>query len=189
MQSKCLYQIARIESGKSFRQRIDDDPGGDCFVIQMRDVSQDNQAITGIPQSISKNEISANQLLVKGDILFVAKGNNNFAIEYDWNETAVAVSLFFVIRPDRKMVNPKYLTWYLNSSIAQSYFVENRVGASVGNIHKEVLEKLNVELPDMERQFQIARLNELMLEEKRTTNEYLEKKHALLRQTMINLLK
>lgn len=185
---KCLKEVARIDSGRSFRHRIDSDPKGTCLVIQMKDVSHENQSIIGSPQSIAIDEINPEQLLNKGDILFMAKGNNNFAVEYNLDSPAVAVSLFFVIKADRSVMNSKYLTWYLNSPMAQAYFVENREGATVGNIRKEVLEKLLVKLPPLKRQEQIAKLNQLLLEEKSLINDYLGKKDIFFKQTMMNLI-
>lgn len=184
-----LSEIAKIDSGKSFRHRIDDDPYGNCVVIQMKDVSYENQAIDGSPQSISLDDVNPEQLLDKGDILFMAKGNNNFAIEYNLDQPAVAVSLFFVIKPNRNIVNPQYLTWYLNSPTAQAYFSENRVGATVGNIRIDVLRNMEIEIPKLHLQSQIARLNQLKIEEKIITIEYLEKKELLLNHTMLNLIK
>ncbi len=185
---RCLIEIAKIDSGKSFRHRIDDDPNGNCMVIQMKDVSHENQTIDGSPQSISLNDVNPEQLLDKGDILFMAKGNNNFAIEYNLDQPAVAVSLFFVIKPNRNIVNPQYLTWYLNSPTAQAYLAENREGASVGNIRIDVLRNIEIEIPDLNRQDQIAKLNNLLLVEKTMTTEYMELKESYLKNIMLNLI-
>ena len=182
-----LNKIATIGSGQSFRHKIEHSPNGTCWVIQMKDISNEHLSIIGKPMSIPLEDINPNQLLNKGDILFMAKGNNNFAILYDSDKPAVAVSLFFIVRPNRDLVSPEFLTWFLNSSSAQSYFHERRLGASVGNIRKDVLESLPIDLPSMERQKQIAKLNELMRKEKMITTEYLEKKELYLNQTMLNL--
>jgi restriction endonuclease S subunit len=184
-----LKNISKVDSGKSFRQRIEDEPNGNCLVIQMKDISNENLTILGSPHSIQLDQTNTSQLLSSGDIIFMAKGNNNFAVMYASDQPAVAVSLFFIIRPNRDKVDSEYLTWYLNAPIAQSYFHENRLGASVGNIRKEALEMLEVELPSLDRQKQIAKLNNLLREEKALTNEYMEKKEVLLNQTMLNLIK
>jgi restriction endonuclease S subunit len=189
MSKTYLSDISKIDSGKSFRQRIEDTPNGSCMVIQMKDISNEHLTISGSPHSILLDEINPSQLLAPGDILFMAKGNKNFAVLYTYDQPAVAVSLFFIIRPNRKKVDPEYLTWYLNAPTAQSYFHENRLGASVGNIRKETLEMLEVELPSMDRQKHIAKLNNLLREEKTLTNEYLEKKEVFLNQKMLNLIK
>ena len=187
MSKTLLNNVSRIDSGKSFRQRIEDDPNGTCLVIQMKDISNEQLTITGSPQSILLDDINPSQLLAYGDILFMAKGNNNFAVMYQSDKPAVTVSLFFIIRPKRDKIDPEYLTWYLNSPSAQAYFHERRLGASVGNIRKDALESLEIELPPLERQMQIAKLNALLREEKALTNQYLEKKEVLMNQTMLNL--
>lgn len=184
-----LSNIAKIDSGKSFRQRIDDDPNGTCLVIQMKDVSYVNQTIDGSPQSISLDDVNPEQLLDKGDILFIAKGNNNFAIEYNLDQPAVAVSLFFVIKPNRNIVNPQFLTWYLNSPTAQAYFAENREGATVGNIRIDVLRNLKIHLPELKIQNKIGQLNELVHAENTLTFDYLKKKKTFINQYFNTLLK
>lgn len=183
-----LKNISKIDSGKSFRHRIEDSPSGNCWVIQMKDISNEALAIVGSPQSIVLDEINPNQLLQKGDILFMAKGNNNFAVMYDSDNHAVAVSLFFIVKPKRNKVDPEYLTWYLNSSTAQSYFHERRLGATVGNIRKEALEKIEVVLPSIEKQRQIVKLNNLLRVEKHLTKNYMEKKEIYMNGLMNQII-
>jgi len=189
MAKTLLKKISRIDTGRSFRHRIEDNPNGNCWVIQMKDISKDRLSIIDSPHSILIDEVNPNQLLKRGDILFMAKGNNNFAVLYDSDQPAVAVSLFFIVRPDPQKVHPEYLTWFLNSSIAQSYFQKRRLGASVGNIRKDALESLEIQLPNLEEQKQVAKLNKLMQKERILTHKYLEKKELLLNQAMLNLSK
>jgi len=182
-----LKKIAKIGSGQSFRHKIEHNPNGACRVIQMKDISNERLDIVGKPLCVNRKDVNPNQLLNKGDILFMAKGNNNFAVLFNSDMPAVAVSLFFIIRPNQSLVNPEFLTWFLNSSSAQSYFYEQRLGASVGNIRKDALENLAINLPSIDKQVQIAKLNRLMQKEKLITTEYLEKKELFLNQIMLNL--
>ena len=189
MQKTLLKEIAAIGSGQSFRHKIEDNPNGTCWVIQMKDISNEQLSISGKPLSINIEDVNPNQLLAKGDILFMAKGNNNFAVRYDSDKPAVAVSLFFIIRPNRDIINPEFLTWLLNSSSVQSYFYERRLGASVGNIRKDTLENLEINIPHIKQQAKIATLNRLMKKEELLTQQYLEKKKLFLNQAMFNLSK
>lgn len=188
MRKTQLNEVATIESGVSFRHRIEDDPEGDCWVIQMKDISNEDKIIINEPQSILIKEVNQKQLLSKGDVLFMAKGNNNFAIHYNLDRPAVAVSLFFVVRPNRTKVNSEFLTWFLNSANAQSYFHEQRLGASVGNIRKSVLESMEIDLPSMKRQGQVAKMNRLMHKEKELTSEYIAKKEILMNSVMNQII-
>ena len=188
MQKYYLNKISQIDSGKSFRHRIESVPDGECLVIQMKDISSDYSSIVGTPDSISLDGIGSSQLLNNGDILFMAKGNNNFATLYQSEQPAIAVSLFFIIRPDKTKVLPEYLTWFINSSKAQAYFGQRQLGTSIKNIRKDALAQLEVDVPEMSKQKQIAELNNLMHTEKYLTQEYLEKKEVYLNQTMLNLI-
>jgi restriction endonuclease S subunit len=135
MQKYSLKTISKIESGKSFRKKPEENPEGNCLLLQMKDVSING--ITDSPLKISMEDINPNNLLKNGDILFVAKGNHNYATTFRSTEPTVAISAFFVIRPDISRVYPEYLAWYINSPEAQKQFEKGRMGATVGNIENK----------------------------------------------------
>ncbi|MCB9247029.1 MAG: restriction endonuclease subunit S [Flavobacteriales bacterium] len=184
--------LAAIDSGKSFRTKPEfvDGPDG-VGLIQMKDVSP--SGVSSNLMKIDRNDVNTDQLLQNGDVLFVAKGNNNFAVTFWSSDPAVAASFFFVIRPDMNQIHPEYLTWYINSSPAQQYFEQHRMGATVGNIRKKVIEDLSVPLPDISTQVKIESIYGLWEREKETTQKLLEQKERyynnLLADIMTNKIK
>jgi len=170
---KKLTKVAAIFSGQTFRKKVQNDPDGTVWVIQMKDLNDEYTGLKDLPHAVQESEISKNQILKKGDILFLAKGRNNPAIIYNYDQPAVAVSLFFVIRPN-DLVQPEYLSWYLNRAQSQGYFNSMKEGALVGNIKKSVLENLEIELPSTEVQQNVANLYGLSQREEKISNELVE---------------
>jgi len=186
MQKSFVNTVSIISSGKSFRVKPVHIEQGGCYLIQMKDVSVDGLVST--PLSIDLSSVNPGHLLRRGDLLFVAKGNRNYAFVYDSDYPAVAISLFFTIRPDVTSLDSGYLAWYINSDLGQKYFEKHRMGASVGNIRKPVLEQMPIVIPEMEQQRKISELATLASQERIITNQYLEKKEVLINQTIMNLI-
>ena len=160
-----LKNIATISSGQTFRGRIENDRDGAVWVIQMKNLDDSYTSLMDVPHLVKEDEVSEKQLLEKGDILFLAKGNNNKAFVFNENHPAVAVSLFFVMRPDKSKVIPEYLAWFLNNKNTQSKLHSMRAGAMVSNIKKPALESLKITLPSIKFQKLIAKIYKLSLKE------------------------
>jgi restriction endonuclease S subunit len=159
-----LKDIADIFTGQTFRSKVENNPEGDVWVIQMKDLNEKYNDFSGTPNTVTYNDVSANQLLKPGDILFLAKGNNNIAFQFELNRPAIAVSLFFIIRPKSDVLSG-YLTWFLNNPMTQKYITANREGASVFNVKKSIIEELIVDLPDRHTQEIISRIYKLSIQE------------------------
>jgi len=184
-----LKDIAKIEIGRTFRQKIEGEPNGDCMVIQVKDISVEDLSIQNSGIFIASQSIAPHHLLQTNDILFIAKGNHNNAVQYQFKQKATAVSLFFIIRITSPNVLASYITWYINSTQAQAYFREYRAGASVGNIKKADLENLPIPIPSIAIQQKITDINQLFQEEQQLTKNYLTQKEKYLNVIFNNLIK
>ena len=117
-----LKDIATINSGYSFRTKIQNNPEGNIFVIQMRNISNDHSKIVNTLSKVDGIRIHEKHFLQKNDILFMAKGANNFSVCYDENyKPAVAASAFFVIRLTYESILPAFVCLYINSVLGQNY--------------------------------------------------------------------
>lgn len=115
-------------------------------------------------------------LLKKNDIIFKAKCAENSAalIETDLENT-VATGHFLVITiHDTQQVDPAYLVTYLNSAVAQSYFKSNSQGATVPMIRLSTLQELEVKLPSIAKQQEIASAYQLVKEEKAVMEQLIQ---------------
>ncbi|MBL0744342.1 restriction endonuclease subunit S [Chryseolinea lacunae] len=182
--------LIKIFSGYSFRRRIIHDDDGDLRVIQMKDLMHHYSAIkiSGLTRVYSEN-LERKTLLAKGDVLLVAKGAHNCALEYDLNlPMAIASSAFFVLRPDPEKVLPAYLAWYLNQSNVQNFFAANQSGSYMLSVAKTTLERVTVQLPSREIQEKIVAVDKLVRKEGLLMQSIMQKKKMLVTSALMKLV-
>ncbi|TDO05399.1 restriction endonuclease subunit S [Sunxiuqinia elliptica] len=182
--NKTLRDIAKLQFGYYARP----DESGSAFYLQVKHFD-DSIRFTGEKDAFididKKNEA---HILDEGDILFVGKGNRNFAWAYDKAVgKAIASSIFFVIKPDTNQVLPEYLTTILNLPKNQAYFQSLGAGSSIPSIRKSELEMFQVSLPEMSVQKKIVELKRMHELEIQLNDQIAEKKNKLF-QEIINQL-
>jgi hypothetical protein len=169
--------VYSISSGFSFRNRIENDENGDLLVVQMKDLRHGYADIGDNLTRVSSELVGRGNELKKGDVLFIAKGSNNYALEFNLNlPNVIASSAFFVIRPDTATVSAAYLAWYMNQTEAQRYIKENTAGTYIPNINKGTVDSMLVEIPSLEVQQKIVAIEQLRKRE-RLLHEVIAKKN------------
>jgi len=181
-----LKNITNISSGQTFRKKVESDVNGQVWVIQMKDLNKSYTSIAQTPVSVNEQDISQSQLLENGDILFLAKGNNNKAFVFQESHPAVAVSLFFIFKTDRGKLLPEYLAWFLNQKDTQNLLKSTREGSTVSSIKKVTLENLLIPLPSIEEQEYIAKIYSLHTKEEQLGLKLAEKRNNLIDTLLIN---
>lgn len=171
-----LQDIATINSGHTIRGRVDNDPLGDCAVIQMRDLDVEKHQLKDTSHRIKKQEVPQSQLLKSGDIIFLSKGANNYAFVYRKDYAAVATSVFLVVRPNQERVSPEYLQWYLNQNATQIELQGKKEHSTVTNITKKTLEEITIKVPSIQTQKKLVNLYQLWEVEKEKTQKLIEMK-------------
>lgn len=181
-----LIDIADILFGFNY-QKEDIDGATQLTVpfLQAKDI-QDNLLNHDTVFKINAEKIDKRHVLKNNDILFAAKGNRNFAFHYngEFNE-AVASSTFFIIRIKIPDLLPEYLSWYLNSKSAQTFFKENAQATFIPSISKSRFSELDVPIPGIEIQKNIIRLDKWNKTEKALL-EQISAKRTLLVNEIIN---
>lgn len=180
-----LEHICSITSGQTFRTKIEHNPNGEVAVIQMKDMNDDYTGIGFELSLVAFDEISNSQILQKGDVLFLARGNNNKAFVFDMDDPAVAVSLFFVLRPKKEKVDPYYLAWFLNQPNTQNYLQSTQEGSTVASIKKQALGDLEIKVPSLNEQQKIASIYHLHLKEMELMDQIREKRNELINAVLI----
>jgi restriction endonuclease S subunit len=182
-----LYSIS---SGFSFRNKIENDENGDLLVVQLKDLREGYSAIGDNLTKVSSALVGRNYTLEKGDTLFIAKGSNNYALEFDLNlPNVVASSAFFILRPDTATVAPGYLAWYLNQGDAQRYFKQNTAGTYIPNINIGTVENMAIQIPSMETQRKIVAIDRLRKRERLIQDEIARKNDVVIQAILSQLLK
>jgi len=162
-----LEKIAIIEPGYPFRGSIKTQKPGDVAVIQMRDASPEQGLTTTDVAHIALPGKKMPDWLASGDLLFVARGNNNFAVYVDQlSEKTVCTPHFFQIRikPSITLL-PEFLAWQINQTPAQGYFSRLAQGSVLRNIKKSELAALPIVIPPRETQQKIIAIDRLTKKE------------------------
>ena len=184
-----LKEIIDIKAGYSIRGRIEQvkKSEGDLKLLQMKNVD----SIEGIDYenfiSIKFQGKKGPDYLTKGDVLFVGRGSKFFSvcINNDLSNTAAAPQ-FLILRVKNKSILPEYLSWYINHKRAQSYFRREAAGTAVTHVSKASLEDLVIEVPSVEKQKRIVKINNLIMKEKKITQSLLLKRSQLVEQILDN---
>lgn len=158
-----LKHAAEIKPGYPFRGKIEEVKGAGIWAIQMKD--------TSITEGVNLRHCVETQLtgkrqpdwLQEGDVLFAARGSNNYAVVIDSalhknSMQAVAAPHFFVIRSHQPSLLPAFLAWQLNQSPCQRYFEQNAEGSFTKSIRRSVLENTPIAIPRLEKQQAIIKM-------------------------------
>jgi len=184
-----LGDISEIQVGYQSREGIRANPDGSHYLLQARDfdnlhkVDWSNLTRFTPAGSTSRSEIR------QGDVLFLARGQDNFA----WPVTHVtthifAANSFYILRPDQATILPDYLAWWLNQTPAQEYIKLNRSGSSLPFLSVSALSHLEIPIPDFEMQRKIGELELLRKKEADLLGLYLSKKSTLIQSACLNAI-
>jgi len=157
-----LKEIAVFRAGYPFRGRIEEIPGAGVRVIQMKDVDPSK----GISWSgLSETELTGRKqpdLLNPEDILFLARGFRNFAVQLDKITGSVVASPHFfhiTLKPESNIL-PAFLAWQINQVPAQQHLKTSALGTSIPSIRRAELAELPIAIPPIEKQRQVVALEQ-----------------------------
>lgn len=177
-----LKNLAEVSSGYQTRKGVEERPNGTHYLLQIRDFNKARTSVnTEGMMRISPPGMAPESHLREDDVLFLAKGQKNFS----WcvgrlpELPTLAASYFFVLRP-RPEVEGEYLAWFLNQEAAHRHFARLATkGAHMPIVRRDVLESLEVPVPDLATQRKIIELADLAEEQGKLLAELAEKKQAL----------
>lgn len=95
--------------------------------------------------------------LHKGDILLTRKGTFGVSVALGQDLPALISSEIFLIRLKREDIEPSYVEAFLNSSICQKQFQNQKVGAIMGSLSQESVKQILIPLPPYNIQKEIAK--------------------------------
>ncbi len=195
MKSKIVYLKSilcyqGLSSGYSFRGKIKHLHNGGVRVIQLKDFKDNYTSIGPDCYFIDSKKIKDKYHLERNDILFIAKGTNNYALVYkgiDGTPT-IASSALFVLKINKNLANPDFVAWYMNQSKVQNYFKTNEAGTYNTSINKTTLEETPIMLPSLEVQSKIAKIANLHNKELAISNQLIALKNKLTTTQLLNIV-
>jgi hypothetical protein len=178
-----LGTIANIRSGYISRIKIDPRDDGACLLFQAKDVDGEQLSYrTDALIRFDPGRSGKDWYLAPGDILFMARGARNYSILIDkMPDNVLAAACFFVVRISSSEILPEYLSWYLNQSPVERYLKRfSARGVHMPVVRRKVLENIDIPLPSMEVQRQVAAINRLLAKEQDQYQKLAEKRKTLM---------
>lgn len=170
-----LADVAEIAAGHPLRKGVDEFPAGSTGVVQMRNVSLEAGVDWAGVSQVELPPARRIQVLVSGDVIFSTRGARTYAVALgEVPFAAVCSPHFFVLRILNPALEPKFLAWQINQTPAQDYLQREATGSHILNIRREVIERLEVVIPPLERQAAIVAFAEEATREKRLLSALIE---------------
>jgi restriction endonuclease S subunit len=186
-----IKEITDIQMGYQFRGKVEPDPKGTHKVMQIRDFDEfQNLNVEGMYTVTPKSD-AVRYMVSKGDVLFLSRGQRNFAIPIDYDlENTIAASYFFILRTKIRKVLPEYLAWYINQTPAQEYLHNiARRGTHMPLVPLSVFADLPIEVPDIKTQSTIVELSNLMEKERLLLNRLQDRRTYLVKAACLKAAK
>lgn len=175
-----IGEIANIQTGYQFREKVEADPGGNIGVLQIKDIP-DRRRLT--PESIDRVKFDkpyAAYLVRRGDVLFLSRGHKQFAvaIEHDLGDT-IASGYFYILHIDPAQILPAYLAWYLNQQPMLDQYKQLAKGTHMPFVSMAEFRELEVPIPPLAIQDRIVALAALADQEQSLLTQLAEKRAHL----------
>jgi len=190
MNRQILKNIASIQTGLSFRSRIEPDADGNAVVIQMKDLTRGGCVECAHLHKVSLPGRNEQHLVKRNDLIFRSRGLvTTSAILKEDLEWAVVAAPLFRIRVTDQNVLPEYLNWFIAQESAQGFLIRRAIGTAQKMISKDVLQDLEIVIPTLDRQQQIIELAALEQQEQALLRQLAEKREEYVAGVLMQLAK
>jgi type I restriction-modification system DNA methylase subunit len=156
IRKEVLGNVAVIFRGKNVTKK---DPNGNIGVINISNIGEYALNKDNLDYIDEEERKVQNYLLQEGDVLLPGRGTAiRVAIfhEEDFSFPCIASSNVIVIRPDDKSLNSIYLKIFLDSPIGSKIISQAQQGTTIMNLSYKDLSDIEVPLPTVEEQKEIA---------------------------------
>jgi len=192
---KKISQISKIASGYTFRGSIENDPKGQIFVLQAKNVSV-NEDISNTEDlaTISNESLRNPFFLERNDILLVSRGSGlgsfKSTVFTSDDKNVMPSSSIYSIRITDAIVLPKYVSLYLNSLDGQKSLSKIVTGAShIQSILVKNLIDLSIPIPPIHLQKSIIALHENIMNQERIFKRKQELQKNIINSSFSNLIR
>ncbi len=170
MTSYKLNEIANIVTGYTFRSAIIPDISGNYQVIQAKDVGVGLVFGGDNLTKIMADKLPESTMVQSGDVVLSSRGRYRAAVVKVVSPT-IASSSVFVLRVNKDLVSPEYLSIFLNSPSGQAQLEKLSSGNYIKSIPKSSLGNLVIDTPPQEKQVKVSRLYESIVKQQELLNK------------------
>jgi len=148
-----VLEIARGGSPRPIQAYLTDDPGGINWIM-IGDAGVGEKYITNTAKKIRAEGLSKTRLVKEGDLLL--SNSMSFGRPYIMKTNGAIHDGWLVLRNARATCNSDYLYHVLGSPTCFAQFARAAAGATVKNLNTSIVSSVEIPLPPLERQFEIA---------------------------------
>jgi restriction endonuclease S subunit len=164
-----LSDIVQFQSGVYEKPDIN----ADTLYLQAVHFTRSGLFDEKVQPYLKLNDKLQKHLLTEGDLLFAAKGLNNFAAVYHKEiGKAVASSSFIIIKmreQEKQNIQPDYLAWFITHNKQIKLMHEQQLGTTIPSISMKQLAELEIDIPPIAVQKKIIAIHQLREKEKELT--------------------
>lgn len=176
-----IRAIAKVSAGYQNRKAIDNELIGTHSLLQIRDFNKDRtQLDTDDMIRFTPPASAQGQELETDDVVFLARGQRNFAFAIPVLPVPTLASPYFWVLRPQESISGAYLSWFLNQPAAQHYFKRMAtIGAHMPVVNRDVLENLRVPVPDRATQQKILELDSLAAKQSELLSDLADRQRKL----------
>ncbi len=167
--SSLLSEIATVKGGYPFRGKIPEIEGGDSYAVQIKNINEFDEIQWNTLISTNLSGRKPPDWLVKGDVLFAARGQRNVATYVDQvkDRTVCGPHFFRIQIKQNANILPEFLAWQLNQAPAQKYITQSAEGSLQLSIRRGALEATPIVIPCLKEQQTVIELYKKAKQEKK----------------------
>ena len=186
-----IKKLVTVQTGYSFRSRLEASEGGSVAVIQMKDLLNDNTVGCDALVKIDMEAVKEHHLAQKGDLVFRSRGHVTTAavLLKDPGKAVVAAPLLRIRVTNPDTVLPEYLNWYISQRDAQIFLTSRAKGTVQKMISKQAVEDLEVTLPSLKKQKNIVELASLIAREQTLLHTLADKREQYISTILMQFAK
>lgn len=183
-----LGDIAEIRAGHAFRTRVEPDPTGETYVLQMKDVDAEGPADVNGAIRAAVTVPKAHHLAI-GDVVLKGRGTTQCAViqSLPLDQPLVAAAPILVLRPKPGTVEPAFLRWLLNHPVTQARLATSAAGTYIPTLTKSAIEEFEVAVPPLETQRLITNVATLAERERQLLEAIILKRKNATDQLLLGL--
>ncbi|HFQ5327917.1 TPA: restriction endonuclease subunit S [Vibrio vulnificus] len=159
--SVMLKDIAQVRVGKSFKTAVvDDKVNGDVLYLSIGDINAGKSVSESSLDRLVSEEGDERYQLKPSSILLPMRGlaMTPLLLKDDFSLPVITSSHVAIIDCDGSIADPYYIQWYLGGRTIKRYFETITEGSNIKKITKVTLSNAPVELPSLEVQKQIGKV-------------------------------
>ena len=138
---------------------------------------------------VSAENIDRKYLTQEGDVVVRLRAPSSAVYIGKEDKGLLIHSLLAVIRVESKLLDAKYLAYYINAHATQRILKQDVKGTAIPMLKTKDLEELNITLPTLEKQKEIVRFLELANREQNLLQQLIKEKQELSQAILNNIIK